>query len=215
MGCPWCCGWPPPPPPPPPSSRSSRSSRTEMLRPPMFVLDMVPMARRASSGRSNSTMPQPLDVPGSREVVLEVLPRALPGQVAHVAAPADEDLAAVRPGHAHRALPGLEAPALPRAGRGAGAAAAAAAALQLEIFPVLAHEDQAALELRVVQGLDGRRRLLRGLKLDNAAALARHHVGVHDVARLLEMVLQELPVRPERQVPDEHPPGDADRPAVV
>jgi len=38
---------------------------------------------------------------------------------------------------------------------------------------------------------------------------------VHDVARLLEVVLQELPVRPERQVADEDPPGDADRPAVV
>lgn len=65
------------------TSRSSRSSLTRMVRPPSSVPLRELMAASASSGVSNSTMPQPLDRPvcaGVRGVREPTHKRQTPGR---------------------------------------------------------------------------------------------------------------------------------------
>jgi len=147
------------------------------------------------------------DVAALAEVVLEVLPRRAVREVAHVAAAA----------HAHdAALVGLGALLL---GRGLGGLAGAGA-LEVPVLAVLAHLEGPAVELRVVQRLDGRRRLGRVLELDNPTTLGAargllHHVRVDHGAAGAEVVLEVLPGGAPGEVADVDAPRDDDLVAVL
>jgi len=131
-------------------------------------------------------------------VILQVLPRRPVGQV-----------------------PDVDPPALAAAPPTAAAALALAAALpgghparllDLLVLAVLAHEDRPAVYHAVGQHLDGLGGLPDGLELHDAAALRAagrllHDAGVHHLPDLLEVILQVLPRRPVREVPDVAPPA--------
>ena len=116
------------------------------------------------------------------EVILEILPRDVPAQVAHV--------------HGGAA-------AHPSAARGPWPTAGPALA-------VFAHEYQAALELGVVQLADRGCSVARVLERHEAAALGarrpwlQHHVGVKHWSDGLEVILEILPRDVPRQVAHVH-----------
>ena len=120
-------------------------------------------------------------------MILEVLPRHVPRQIANV-------------------------------NGGAGASGTAPAALATDCdsanigasIAVLAHEDQAAVQLGVVQRADRRGRVARVGECDKAAPLGagrarlHHHVGMQNLTNGLEMILEVLPRHVPRQIAHVH-----------